>query len=80
MKPDRETERRTEWVEGAGQFYKHWSFWGILLLGVLPFLENSGFVVVSVVPEDYRDWATLLIAVLVAVLRFIKQNNIDRDS
>ena len=66
------------WIPETRQFYKHWSFWGIALLGFLPFLEDNSYAILSVIPDRYRDWVQLGLAVLVAVLRFIKQNNIDR--
>lgn len=65
-------------VEGASQFYKHWSFWGILVLGVLPLLEQHTDAISSVVPAEYQGYAQMVLAGVVAMLRFVKQSSINK--
>lgn len=65
-------------VDGAKQWYKHWSVWGILLLGLLPTLEQHGANIIAQLPQDWRASATLALSIIVAVLRFIKQKNIQK--
>ena len=54
-------------------FYKLYSFWGIVALGALPFLEQYGAPIVSQIPPDYQPIASAVLALIVAILRFIKQ-------
>ena len=57
----------------AKVFYKLYSFWGILALGALPFLEQYGAPIISQIPPDYQPIASAVLALIVAILRFIKQ-------
>lgn len=68
-----------KWVSGATQWYKHWSLWGILLLGVLPFLEEHIYTVSVVLPQNIQPYVNLFLAIIVAVLRFVKQSSIRRE-
>lgn len=68
-----------KWVTGANQWYKHWSFWGILLLGILPFLEEHLYTVTSVLPPHLQPFVNLALAIIVAILRFIKQSSITQE-
>lgn len=54
-------------------FYKLYSFWGIVVLGALPFLEQYGTPIISQIPPEYQPIASAALALIVAVLRFIKQ-------
>ena len=68
-----------KWVSGANQWYKHWSFWGILLLGILPFLEEHLYTITAVLPPHLQPFVNLFLAVIVAVLRFVKQSSIRKE-
>ena len=68
-----------KWVQGSSQWYKHYSLWGILLLGVLPFLEEHVYTVSSVLPPGAQPYVNLGLAIVVAVLRFIRQSSIQRE-
>lgn len=57
----------------AKVFYKLYSFWGIVALGALPFLEQYGAPIISQIPPDYQPIASAVLALIVAILRFIKQ-------
>lgn len=57
----------------AKVFYKLYSFWGIVALGALPFLEQYGAPIVSQIPPEYQPIASAVLALIVAILRFIKQ-------
>lgn len=65
-------------VDGAGQWYKHYSTWGILTLGALPLLEQHGAPIIGQMPESWRAGATLALSIGIAILRFIKQKNIQK--
>lgn len=62
-------------TKDAKVFYKLYSFWGILALGALPFLEQYGAPIVSQIPQQYQPIASAVLALLVAVLRFVKQSD-----
>lgn len=68
-----------KWVKGANQWYKHWSFWGILLLGILPFLEEHLYTITAVLPHQFQPAINLVLAIIIAVLRFVKQSSIKED-
>lgn len=65
-------------VAGAKEFYKHYSFWGICLLGILPFLECHSTAIAALFPEPQRGTVALVLAAIVAVLRFIKQADLEK--
>lgn len=67
------------WVKGAQKWYRHMSVWGILLLGVLPFLDMHGVALVAMLPDEYKPFVSMAIAVVVAVLRFIKQTRLSQE-
>ena len=54
-------------------FYKLYSFWGIVALGALPFLEQYGAPIISQIPQNYQPIASAVLALIVAILRFVKQ-------
>lgn len=64
----------------AKVFYKLYSFWGILALGALPFLEQYGAPIVSQIPAQYQPIASAVLALIVAVLRFVKQDDKIKNS
>lgn len=70
------SDKQSRMVDGADQFYKHWSFWGILLLGVLPFIEANSDLISAVIPARYQPIGQLVLAALVAVARFVRQSGI----
>lgn len=62
-------------TKDAKVFYKLYSFWGILALGALPFLEQYGAPIISQIPQQYQPIASAVLALIVAVLRFVKQDD-----
>ena len=67
-------------TKDAKVFYKLYSFWGILALGALPFLEQYGAPIVSQIPAQYQPIASAVLALIVAVLRFVKQDDKIKNS
>ena len=52
-------------VKESKVFYKLYSFWGILALGALPFLEQYGAPIVSQIPAQYQPIASAVLALIV---------------
>lgn len=67
------------WVKGANKWYRHQSTWGILLLGLLPFLEEHSTTIAAIIPDGAQPYVSLGLAVIVAVLRFVRQAKLTQD-
>lgn len=68
-----------KFTEGASKFHKHISFWGILLLGFLPYLEEHTDLIKAAIPEKYQPLAMVILSLVVAFLRFVKQEKLTNE-
>ena len=68
-----------QFVKEARFFYKTWSFWGILTLAILPFLEQYGGSIIEILPPNARPYFSILFGFVVILARFVKQSNIAEE-
>ena len=67
--------KRISWVRGARYWYRMWSVWAMVLLGLYPYLVENQSMLGEYVPEKYRPLFGLL-CVLGVLTRLVQQQRL----
>lgn len=68
--------KRITWVRGARYWYRMWSVWAMVLLGLYPYLVENQSMLGEYIPEKHRPLFGLLLCVLGVFTRLVQQQRL----